>query len=119
MRSTKRPSSISLHDAQVPQGVAVTPVSQLRHFERMRAMVVLPTPRVPGEQECVMHAALRQRVAQRHAHVLLPDQFGEGTRPPFARKREITHENLNPWEAARTSRTSAPDIAATAAPFRA
>ena len=38
-----------------------------------------------------MHAALRERIAQRLAHVLLPDQFGEGTRPPFARQREITH----------------------------
>jgi hypothetical protein len=46
-RSTKRPSSISLQAAHLPQGVAVTPVSQLRHFERIRAMVVLPTPRVP------------------------------------------------------------------------
>ena len=39
----------------------------------------------------MVHAALRQRVAERHAHVFLPDEFGEGTRPPLAREREITH----------------------------
>jgi hypothetical protein len=32
---------------QVPQGVAVTPVSQFSALARMRASVVLPTPRVP------------------------------------------------------------------------
>ena len=30
-----------------PQGVELTPASQLRHFARIRAKVVLPTPRVP------------------------------------------------------------------------
>jgi hypothetical protein len=33
--------------AHLPQGVAVTPVSQLSALARMRASVVLPTPRVP------------------------------------------------------------------------
>ncbi|MNE61806.1 hypothetical protein D3C80_1570480 [compost metagenome] len=47
IRSTKRPSSISRHTEQVPQGVEVIPVSQLRHLAMIRAMVVLPTPRVP------------------------------------------------------------------------
>ncbi len=47
-RSTKRPASMSTHAAQVPQGVAVTPlVMQFRLLARMRAIVVLPTPRVP------------------------------------------------------------------------
>ncbi len=47
-RSMKRPASMSVHAAQVPQGVAVTPlVMQLRLFARIRAIVVLPTPRVP------------------------------------------------------------------------
>ena len=91
MRSTKRPSSISLQDAQTPQGVAVTPVSQLRHFERMRAMVVLPTPRVPVNRNAWCTRPCVERVAQRLAHVLLADQLGEGTRPPLARQREITH----------------------------
>jgi hypothetical protein len=46
-RSTKRPASIWVHAEQTPHGVAVTPVSQFRHLARMRASVVLPTPRVP------------------------------------------------------------------------
>ncbi len=49
-----------------------------------------------GEQERVVHPPLRQRIAQRHSYVLLPDEFGEGTRPPFARKREITHARQDP-----------------------
>ena len=36
-----------VHAAQTPHGVAVTPVTQLRLLARMRAIVVLPTPRVP------------------------------------------------------------------------
>ena len=46
-RSTKRPASIAAHASQTPQGVAVTPVTQLRLLARIRAIVVLPTPRVP------------------------------------------------------------------------
>jgi len=45
--STNRPSSMSIQLPHSPQGVDETPFSQLRHFARMRAMVVLPTPRVP------------------------------------------------------------------------
>ena len=71
-----------------------------------------------GEQECVVHAPLRQGIAQRLAHVLLSDELREGTWPPLTRECEVT-QICTPWEAARTSRTSAPDIAATAAPFRA
>ena len=47
IRSTKRPLSISVQAEHAPQGVAVMPVSQLSDFARMRASVVLPTPRVP------------------------------------------------------------------------
>ena len=46
-RSTKRPASISVQAEQTPHGVAVTPASQLNDLARMRASVVLPTPRVP------------------------------------------------------------------------
>ena len=46
-RSTNRPASISTHAGQTPQGVGVTPLMQLRLFARMRAIVVLPMPRVP------------------------------------------------------------------------
>ncbi len=47
IRSTNRPASISRHAEHVPHGVGVIPVSQLSAFARMRASVVLPTPRVP------------------------------------------------------------------------
>ena len=46
-RSTKRPASISAQAEHSRTAVAVMPVSQLRHLARMRASVVLPTPRVP------------------------------------------------------------------------
>ena len=47
-RSTKRPASMSVHAAQVPHGVDETPlVRQFRLLARIRAIVVLPTPRVP------------------------------------------------------------------------
>src|SRR6185369_14212079 len=75
-----------------------------------------------GEQEGVVHPPLRERIAQRHADVFLADQFSERSGPPFARQRQVTHSQsftMIVLEAARTSRTSAPDIVATAAPFRA
>jgi len=46
-RSTKRPASMSLQALQTPQGFEDTPCSQFSDFAKMRAMVVLPTPRVP------------------------------------------------------------------------
>ena len=45
--STKRPESISVQARHLPQGREETPVSQLIDLARMRASVVLPTPRVP------------------------------------------------------------------------
>ena len=50
MRSAWRPSSISRHAAHAPQGRAAGPRSQFRHLANMRAMVVLPTPRVPEKR---------------------------------------------------------------------
>ena len=41
------PAPISRQLTQARQGVGVGPFSQLRAFARMRAMVVLPTPRMP------------------------------------------------------------------------
>ena len=47
-RSTKRPASMSMQAAHTPHGVGGDAVvTQLRLFARMRAIVVLPTPRVP------------------------------------------------------------------------
>ena len=45
--STKRPRSISVQAEHTPHGVAVMPVSQLSDLAIIRAIVVLPTPRVP------------------------------------------------------------------------
>ena len=85
----------------------------------MRAMVVLPTPRVPVNRNAWCTRPCVERVAQRLTHMLLANQFGKGPRSPLTRQCQVTHGFEDPWEAARTSRTSAPDIAATAAPFRA
>ena len=38
---------MSVHAEHTPQGVAEMPFSQFRHLPKMRATVVLPTPRVP------------------------------------------------------------------------
>ena len=43
-----RPSAISTHASQTPQGSAVGPFSQLNARPRIRAVVVLPTPRGPA-----------------------------------------------------------------------
>src|SRR5262252_6414153 len=40
-------ASISVHEAHLPHGSAVGPFSQFNAFARMRAAVVLPTPRAP------------------------------------------------------------------------
>ena len=47
IKSTKRPSLISVQLEQVPQGSELMPLSQFKHLANIRAMVVLPTPRVP------------------------------------------------------------------------
>ncbi len=51
MRSTKRPLSMSLQAPHTPHGSGVTPVSQFKHFAKIRAIVVLPTPRVPVKRK--------------------------------------------------------------------
>jgi hypothetical protein len=47
IKSTKRPLSISTHAGHFPHGVSVGPCSQFSAFAMIRAIVVLPTPRVP------------------------------------------------------------------------
>ena len=46
-RSTKLPSSIDWQFSHFPQGSEVTPLIQFKLFAKIRAIVVLPTPRVP------------------------------------------------------------------------
>ncbi len=43
-----RPSAISTHASQTPQGSAVGPFTQFNARARMRAVVVFPTPRGPA-----------------------------------------------------------------------
>jgi len=45
--STERSSSISLQESHLLQGSGVMPTWQLRALARIRARVVLPTPRMP------------------------------------------------------------------------
>ena len=77
-----------------------------------------------GKQVSMMQTAARQRVAQRPQHVLLAGHFAEAARTPFTCECGVGHRCL--WrhdqrsrEAVRTSRTSAHDRTAAAAPFRA
>ncbi len=44
-----RPSAISIQASQAPHGSAVGPFWQLRQRDRIRAVVVLPTPRGPAK----------------------------------------------------------------------
>ena len=53
--SRSRPSAISTHMSQMPHGSAVGPFSQFSARARMRAVVVLPTPRAPAKTNaCAM-----------------------------------------------------------------
>ena len=56
--SMSRPCAISTQASHVPQGSAVGPCSQFRPRARMRAVVVLPTPRGPAKtNDCAMRPA--------------------------------------------------------------
>ena len=47
IKSMKRPAAMAVQMPHSPQGAEVMPVSQLKQAARIRAKVVLPTPRVP------------------------------------------------------------------------
>ena len=47
IKSTNRPSSTEMQELHLSQGFELTPFSQFRHFAKILASVVLPTPRVP------------------------------------------------------------------------
>ncbi len=75
-----------------PQGVAVTPlVMQLRLFASSRAIVVLPTPRVPVRRYAWCSRLLVERIGERRDNVLLPDELGERLRPPFPGENLVAH----------------------------
>ena len=91
-RSTKRPASISVHARHLPHGCDVMPlVSQLSALARMRASVVLPVPRVPGEQVRVVQALGLERVDERRDDVRLADDLLEDPGTPLAGEDLIRH----------------------------
>ena len=81
--------------SQTPQGWMVGSVRlpsgpmQLSARAMMRAVVVLPTPRTPGEHEGMGDAAGGEGVGQGAHQRLLPDQAGEIGRAVFARQDAI------------------------------
>jgi DNA-binding protein YbaB len=55
--------AISLHAGHFWQGVGVGPFAQLSALARMRALVVLPTPRTPVNRNACATRSMRDRVA--------------------------------------------------------
>jgi len=85
---------VDFHAAEhFPQGLELMPVSQLRHFARIRARSSCPR-RGFRKQVRVMQALLIQRVAQRLDHVLLPDQRLERARTPLAGENLVRHDGF-------------------------
>ena len=89
--SMSRPSAISTHASHSPHGSGVGPFTQFSARARMRAVVVLPTPRGAGEHERLREPAARQRVAQRARDRLLADDVVEPLRAPLAGEDLIGH----------------------------
>ena len=67
------------------------PRSQFSDLAKMRAIVVLPTPRVPVNRKAWCTPPGIQRIGERPHHMFLTDQFGETLGPPLAGKDEIGH----------------------------
>ena len=72
-------------------GFAVGPFSQFSARARIRAVVVLPTPRGPGKHERLRDAAARDGVAQRTRHGRLADDVVELLRAPLAGENLVGH----------------------------
>ena len=83
------PRARSRQDRHRPHGSAIGPCSQFSARARMRADVVLPQPRGPGEQVRVVDPVVGQRPLQRLGDVLLADHVGEdvGSVAPIERER--------------------------------
>jgi hypothetical protein len=69
-------------------------LSQFSDLAKMRAIVVLPTPRVPVNRKAWWMRPLVERMRQRAHHMLLADQFSETLRAPFAREDLIGHHGI-------------------------
>ena len=96
--SMSRPSAISMQASQTPQGSAVGPFSQFSARARMRAVVVLPTPRGPEKtNDCAIRlAAMALRSVCGDA--ALADDVIEPLRAPFAGEDLVGHEISNVHE---------------------
>ena len=84
---------MSVQAPHFPHGSALTPVSQLSDLAKIRAIVVLPTPRVPVNRNAWWMRFGLQRVRERAHHVLLPDQLGEALGPPLAGEDLVGHRD--------------------------
>ena len=71
--SMSRPSAISTHASQRPHGSAVGPFTQFRARARIRAVVVLPTPRGPANTNACAIRLLASALLQRPRDGLLAD----------------------------------------------
>ena len=67
------------------------PSSQLSALARMRAALVLPTPRAPVKRNAWATRPLRDRVGQRARDVLLADELVEALGPVLAREDQVRH----------------------------
>ncbi len=79
-----RPWAISTQASQTPHGSDVGPWMQFSARARIRAVVVLPTPRGPAKTNDCAIRLRRNRVAERLGDAALADDVIEPLRPPFA-----------------------------------
>ena len=91
MTSMSRPCAISTQASHSPHGSAVGPCTQFSPRARIRAVVVLPTPRGPGKHERLRDALGGDGVAQRLRDAALPDDVIEPLRPPLSREDLVGH----------------------------
>ena len=78
------PDGDRLADVANVAGLSVGPCTQFRHLAKIRAIDVLPTPRVPLEQVSVRDAVHPDRVAERLDDVVLTDDVLEPLGPVAA-----------------------------------
>ena len=89
--SRSRPCAISMQASHCPQGSGVGPLTQLSARARIRAVVVLPTPRAPGKDERLRQTPAGKRVAQRPGDGLLADHVVETLGSPLTGDDLIGH----------------------------
>ena len=82
-----------MQDAHSPQGSAVgsSPFEQLRALARMRAVVVLPTPRAPESRNAWPMRPEASAFLQGARDGALPHDLVEGPGTPFAGEDVVGH----------------------------